>query len=259
VSSRPVGYYTPGVSWLHRRHPLTKLLALIWTIFAAFLLPVWALPLLVAVVVTIAVTSGLSAQTARSLRLPALLFLSILLVNAFLYPGAVERIFAIGPVGLSWEGIVFGVVSAARIGVVFVASTLFLFTTLPDDLLEALVDKGASHRLAFVVLSAIQLVPRMQARAAGILDAQQARGLRVSGSLLTRVRALVPLIGPLVLGSLIDVRERTLALEARGFGAKRERTAYRVVIDPPADRWLRLGVLATLVLMVVAIALGWLR
>jgi energy-coupling factor transport system permease protein len=67
------------------------------------------------------------------------------------------------------------------------------------------------------------------------------------------------LIGPLVLGSLIDVRERTLALEARGFGAKRERTAYRVVIDPPADRWLRLGVLATLVLMVVAIALGWLR
>jgi energy-coupling factor transport system permease protein len=238
---------------------VTKLLALIWTVFAAFLLPVWALPVLVAVVTAVAISAGLAAQTVRSLRLPAVLFLSILLVNAFLYPGAVDRIFAIGPVGLSWEGIVYGLLSVARIGVVFVASILFLFTTLPDDLLEALVDKGASHRLAFVVLSAIQLVPRLQARAASILDAQQARGLRVSGSFGTRVRALVPLIGPIVLGSLIDVRERTLALEARGFGAKRERTAYRVVVDPPADGWLRLLIVTTLVVLVVGVVAGLIR
>jgi energy-coupling factor transport system permease protein len=195
----------------------------------------------------------------RSLRIPALLFASILLVNAFFFPGAVDRLFAIGPVGLSWEGIVFGVLSATRIAVVFVASILFLFTTLPDDLLEGLVDKGASQRLAFVVLSAIQLVPRLQARAAGILDAQQARGLRVAGSFVTRMRALVPLIGPIVLGSLIDVRERTLALEARGFGARRERTAYRVVVDPGVDRWLRLGIIALVLALVVASLAGLLR
>ena len=35
-----------------------------------------------------------------------------------------------------------------------------------------------------------------------------------------RIRALVPLVGPVLLGSLIDVRERTFALEARGFGAR---------------------------------------
>ena len=259
MSARPIGYYKPGVSWLHRRHPVTKLLALLWTIFAAFLLPVWALPILVAVVAAVAFSTRLAALTVRSLRLPAVLFLSILLVNAFFYPGAADRILAIGPVGLSWEGIVYGLLSAARIGVVFVASILFLFTTLPDDLLEALVDKGASHRLAFVVLSAIQLVPRLQARALSILDAQQARGLRVSGSFVTRTRALVPLIGPIVLGSLIDVRERTLALEARGFGAKRERTAYRVVVDPPADRWLRLLIVTSLVVLIVVVAGGFVR
>jgi energy-coupling factor transport system permease protein len=194
-----------------------------------------------------------------SLRIPSLLFASILLVNAFFFPGAVDRLFAIGPVGLSWEGVVFGLISAMRVLIVFVASILFLFTTLPDDLLEALVDKGASHRLAFVVLSAIQLVPRMQGRAASILDAQQARGLRVAGSLATRVRALLPLIGPIILGSLIDVRERTLALEARGFGARTERTAYRVVADPAPVRWLRLAILVSLVLLIVAVLTGVLR
>jgi energy-coupling factor transport system permease protein len=259
VSARPVGYYKPGDSWLHRRNPVTKLLALVFTIFAAFLLPIWAFPPLAVVVALVALSSGLAEQTVRSLRLPAVLFISILLVNAFFYPGPVDRIIAIGPVGLSWEGIAYGVVSAARIAVVFVASILFLFTTLPDDLLEALVDKGASHRLAFVVLSAIQLVPRLQARADSILDAQQARGLRVTGSLGTRVRALVPLIGPIVLGSLIDVRERTLALEARGFGARRERTAYRVVADPPMDRWFRLAIVGALVLMIGAVLAGVLR
>ena len=40
-------------------------------------------------------------------------------------------------------------------------------------------------------------------------------------------------IGPVILGALVDVRERTLALEARGFGARPGRTAYRVVEDPP--------------------------
>ena len=100
------------------------------------------------------------------------------------------------------------------------ASVLFLFTTLADDILEALVARGVSHRLAFVVLSVVQMVPRMQARAGAILEAQQARGLPITGSFATRVRALVPLIGPVILGSLIDVRERTFALEARGFGTR---------------------------------------
>lgn len=259
MKRRAAGYFRPGDTWLHRRNPVTKLLAVVWTAVAAFLVPPLALPLLMGVAVGAAASTDLLMPVLRSLRIPVLLFVSILLVNAFFYPGPLDRLFAIGPVGLSWEGIVFGLVSASRILVVFVASILFLFTTLPDDLLEALVDKGASHRLAFVVLSAIQLVPRLQARAGAILDAQQARGLRVTGSLVARARAVVPLVGPIVLGSLIDVRERTLALEARGFGARRDRTAYRVVQDPPVDRWLRIAIVLSLLALVAAVLAGWLR
>ena len=251
MSSRAIGYFRPGSSWLHRRNPLTKLLALGWLLVSAFVLPPVALVALLIAVVLVGASAGLLGQLLRSLRIPSILFASILIVNALFYPGATDRIVAIGPVGLSWPGIAFGLVSAGRILVVFLGSVLFLFTTLPDDLLESLVVRGASPRIAFVVLSAMQLVPRLQARAGSILDAQQARGLAVSGSFRTRVEALLPLIGPIVLGSLIDVRERTFALEARAFGALAGRTAYRVVADPRGDRWLRIGLLLALVAVVV--------
>ena len=45
------GYYLPGDSWLHRRNPLTKLLALGWVLLATFLLPPWVLPILIVIVV----------------------------------------------------------------------------------------------------------------------------------------------------------------------------------------------------------------
>jgi energy-coupling factor transport system permease protein len=132
----------------------------------------------------------------------------------------------------------------------------FLLTALADDLLEALIARGASHRIAFVVLSAVQMVPRLQARAGSILEAQQARGLAVTGSFVTRIRALVPLVGPVLLGSLIDVRERTFALEARGFGARPDRTAYRIVADTTVDRVARLVLLVGIVAVVVVAVLG---
>jgi energy-coupling factor transport system permease protein len=259
VTVRAVGYFRPGKTWLHRRHPVTKLLALLWVLLAAFFLPPVGLPVLVVLLSVVAMSVGLLGQLIGSLRIPALLFASILIVNAFFFPGPGERLIPLGPVGLTWEGVLFGLISAGRILVVFMASILFLYTTLADDLLEALVAKGASHRLAFVILSAVQLVPRLQARAGAILDAQQARGLRVTGSFVTRARAVVPLVGPIVLGSLIDVRERTFALEARAFGATRHRTAYRVVTDPPADRWLRVGLLVAMVGLFVVAFSGVLR
>lgn len=251
--SAAAGYYRPGHSWLHARNPLTKLLALLWLVLAAFLLPGLALPVLVGLVAVIAGSAGLLQATIRSLRIPALLFASILLVNAFLYPGAHDFLARLGPLAVTREGVTFGLVSAGRLLVAFSASIVFLFTTLADDLLEALVERGIGHRIAFLVLSAVQMVPRLQGRTGAILEAQQARGLQTGGSIVSRTRALVPLAAPIVLGSLIDVRERTFALEARAFGAKPGRTAYRQVPDPAVDRLLRWLILAAGV-AVVAVA-----
>jgi energy-coupling factor transport system permease protein len=180
-------------------------------------------------------------------------------VNALFFPGAKDHLATLGPLSVSREGLTFGLISAGRIVVAFLASIAFLFSTLADDTLETLIARGASNRIAFVILSAVQMVPRMQERAGSILEAQQARGLSLEGSFGRRIRALVPLIGPVLLGSLVDVRERTFALEARGFGARSNRTAYRVVDDPPADRWIRRGTLVLCLIVVVVAVTGFWR
>lgn len=253
------GYFVAGSSWLHRRHPLTKLLALALVLLSAFLLPPVILPIMAVAIVIAAWSAGLLRPMARAIRIPALLLISILVVNSLFFPGATERLATVGPWSITREGLTFGLISAGRVLVAFLASVTFLFSTLADDLLESLIARGASHRIAFVVLSAVQMVPRMQARAGGILEAQQARGLSLEGSFVRRLRALIPLIGPVLLGSLVDVRERTFALEARGFGARPGRTAYRVVADPPVDRWLRLGILVACLGVVVIAVTGSLQ
>jgi energy-coupling factor transport system permease protein len=257
VSGRAAGYYRAGSSWPHRRHPLTKALAVLLVLAIAFLWPPVSLTALAGGLLLAAASAGLGGPLLRSLRVPLVLVASIVIVNALFFPGGRDVVAALGPLTITREGLTFGLVSAGRFLVAFMALVLFLFTTLADDLLEALAARGVSHRIGFVVLSAMQLVPRMQARANGILAAQQARGMAVGGGLTRRARTLVPLVAPVLLGALVDVRERTFALEARGFGARPGRTAYRTVEDPPGDRVIRFALMAALATVLVGALFGW--
>jgi energy-coupling factor transport system permease protein len=259
VTASATGYYRAGTSWLHRRHPLTKALGVVLVLVVAFLWPPVSLIALAGALVLAAASAGLVGPLGRSLRIPLALLASIVVINALFFPGGRDVVVALGPLAVTREGLTFGLVSAGRLLVAFLALVLFLFTTLADDLLEALVARGVSHRIAFVVLTAVHLVPRMQARANGILAAQQARGLAVSGGIWRRSRVLIPLVVPVLLGALIDVRERTFALEARGFGARSGRTAYRHVADPPGDPAIRIGLSVAIAVVIVGTLLGWPR
>ena len=98
----------------------------------------------------------------------------------------------------------------------------------------------------------------MVERAGQITAAQRARGLDTEGSIWRRLRGVLPIVGPAILGSIGEIEERTMALEARGF----TRPGRRTLLWHPPDsgpqavaRWL---LLAGGVLIVVARAAGWL-
>jgi energy-coupling factor transport system permease protein len=81
----------------------------------------------------------------------------------------------------------------------------------------------------------------MAERARDIQAAQRARGLDTEGSVRARLRGVLPLAGPAVLGTLHDVETRSHALEARAF----DRPGRRHLLWAPADsgpqrlaRWL---------------------
>ena len=138
-----------------------------------------------------------------------------------------------------------------RILVVVSSFILFALTTRPDTLMLSLVQRGVPGGLAYIIVATIQLVPRIRARAASILDAQRARGLETTGSLRRRLSALVPLVVPLVLSSLVDVEERALAIEARAFNHPGPKTSLIEITEAGWERPAR-----WLLLLTVPVCLG---
>ncbi len=58
---------------------------------------------------------------------------------------------------------------------------LLLLTTQPGALMSAMTQRGMSPKTVYVVSAALQIAPALTTRAQGILHAQQARGLPVTG------------------------------------------------------------------------------
>lgn len=225
----------PGPSPFHRLNPLTKLTLATTTAVAAVVLGGLAGPtLLVAVAVLLPAT--LARVLTRLLRTALLLTLPIavsaVVVNVFFFPGGETVLLRIGPITATAEGVAFAVEILARILAISGAITLFYLTTRPADLVVDLEHRGVPARVAFVANASVQTVPAMVDRAAAITAAQRARGLDTEGSVWRRVRGIVPIVGPVVLGSIAEVEERTMALEARGFS----RPGRRTLLWWPADR-----------------------
>jgi energy-coupling factor transport system permease protein len=237
--------YVARDSGLHRLHPLTKLAVTGFGLLAAVALPgIWATYAVFGLyLLPLAAWGRILTPLLRAAGRIVLPFaVSLLLIQGFFWTDGTP-IFAVGPLSLKREGVLFAVQSVGRILLIVSSFLLLTLSTRPDALMIALSQRGVPASLAYIMLSTIQIIPRFQVKAATILDAQSSRGLETQGSLRRRVRALVPLVEPLVLGSIVDVEERAIALEARAFSRRGPKTSLLVLADSPAQaaaRWLLL-------------------
>lgn len=256
--SLPAAIGRPGPSTVHRLNPLTKATLATTTSVAAVVLGGLVGPLiLVAVAIVLpAIAAGVLGRLARTALLLALpIALSAFLVNVFFFPGAETVLFRIGPVTATAEGLGFALEILARIMAISGAVTLFYLTTRPADLVLDLERRGVSAGVAFVANASVQTVPAMVERAAQITAAQRARGLDTEGSPWRRVRGIVPIVGPVILGSIAEVEERTMALEARAFTRPGRRTLLWSPPDSRAESLVRWGLLIGLVAL-IALRIG---
>ena len=216
----------------------------------------WTGPLSVLVVTAaVALIAGVSRSLRRFVLATIPIVASIMLVNAFLYPGAIDVLFRVGPFAATGTGVTVALQAVLRVVAFALSVAVFSLTTATDDFLADLERRGTGRRLTFVIGSAIRTIPTMGSRAVEIVEAQRARGLDTEGSIRRRLRGIVPLAGPMVFGSLGEVEERTIALEARAFSAPVRRTAMRALPDSSTQRVLRWVVgLGSLVAVAVSVA-----
>lgn len=247
-------FFLDRTSGWHALHPLSKLAIAFAIILTAFSVR-WefiSVALFVLVVIPLAVWAKIWREVLRTTFFVILpLAISLALVQGFFYPGAHNVLWQIGPLALKWEGLEFAFVTGTRLLVIASTGLLVVYATHPADLALALVQAGAPSSLAYIVVTAIQLLPEMQANATGILNAQQARGLETEGKLSVRIAAFLPLLAPLIYGALENVQERALALDARAFRASRPKTSWRELHDSQFQRVLRLLLVLYSVFVVV--------
>jgi energy-coupling factor transport system permease protein len=226
-------------------HPLTKLALTLLVIVAGTALPTTALILLVFPVVLVplaALARRLGAFLLTCLRLMWPFVLSLVLIQGF-FTGGPTVLLRIGPLRFTLEGLQLALRFSSRLLIGLGAATLLMMIARPDELMRGLVEHGLPNQIAYIIAAALQIVPTFQVRARAILDAQRSRGLETEGPITVRVRALAPLVGPLILSSLMEIEERAIALEARAFNRPGRRTSMVSLRDSKlqsAARWLML-------------------
>jgi len=246
--------YAARESGLHNLHPLTKATLALCLVIAGLVLPGrWVGYLLVlCIAFPLALWGKVFTPFLRSLWKVSLpLALSLFLIQGLFWAES-EILFSFGPIAFKKEGAVFALVSMGRILLVMADFILFAMTTRPDTLMISLKQAGAPSGLAYIIVTTLQIVPRFQNKASSILDSQRSRGLETEGNIFVRARAFAPIVLPLVLGSLIEVEERAIAIQARGFNSNNEETSLIEIPDTGTQRLARQALLIITILSIIA-------
>lgn len=231
-------------------NPLTELAVAALLVVLVLVINDWrfSLAVLLCVVLPAAATSGRAQRIVVVFGVlvgPMLVFL--LLLHGLFYPEGNTVLLKLGIAAVTAEGLHFALSMGARVA----AFTALLLTAAlcmdVSELLATLTHRRWNRKLVFVLGAAVGLAPHVSDRATQITRAQQARGLVVTGNPLSKLRALVMVGRPLIAGLLIDAADRSRTLVARGFAGTALRTSYRADTDTAAQRTVRWGMSAAVV------------
>lgn len=236
---------------IQRLNPLTKLtFAICLSVSAFFADYIYALGSF-AVLLILAAVSGVVKKYVLTLFKTLFLVIAIMFIlQALFYPGQ-EIIWQWKFLSIKQEGLSHAVSLSTKLLVFGGSLLLFFQTTKVRDFVSVLEQRGLSPTFSYVILSTLQIIPQMEKRSKQIMDAQKTRGVETEGSLLSRAKAFLPTVGPLVLSSIVGTEERALTLEARAFSAPVKKVRLHVVADSSTDKWLRIVFITLLILFII--------
>ncbi len=236
LSDITIGQFFPGKSLLHRMDPRVKLLLTFTYIIVIFFPDNWvglgaATGFLVACVLLSRIPVKLIVKGLKPV-LPLLIFTAFF--NIFYAEGTPLVEFWI--ITITWEGIYRTIFIAIRILCLIAASSLLTYTTSPTTLTDALerlmsplrVIRVPVHEIAMMMTIALRFIPSLIEETDKIMSAQKSRGADMeSGSLLQRVRALIPVLVPLFVSSFRRAYDLATAMECRCYHGGDGRTRMK--------------------------------
>ena len=231
------GQYYPVNSFAHKSDPRIKLLALIAYIVALFLAKNFygmALCLLI-LIISIAASRVPPLRVMRSVKGILVLLAFTAVLNLFFHGG--EHLLVHWKfIKIYREGIIFTVFLVLRLFFLVMGSALLTLTTTPVELtdgIESLLTplkwiRFPVHELALIMSIALRFIPTLIDETNRIISAQKARGADFeSGNIFKRIKAIIPILIPLLISAFRRAEELGDAMDARCYSGSKNRTKYK--------------------------------
>ena len=233
------GQYYESRSVIHKTDPRIKIILLILLIVFIFLAKNgfalgFAVISVLAVMLITKIPIKLYFKNMKAI-LPVLIFTAVL--NLF-YGESGRVLLSFWKLQITTDGVFRAIFMATRIILLIFISSALTYTTTPNDLTDAIERllsplkfiglKNAVHTLAMMMTIALRFIPTLIEEAEKIMNAQKARGADLeNGKLTERVKALIPILIPLLISSVRRAYELAEAMECRCYNGGEGRTRMK--------------------------------
>lgn len=244
--------YVDKDTFVHKIDPISKIFYVVASIAVPFILPTFTITFIcLAVSLMLLLAGRIVRNVLPFIGYSSLVLITIMIIQGLFYHGNETPFLEIGPLVFYKEGLSYAGLICLRVINILCAFSVLILTANPSVLIEELVRKGLSPKIGYVLSSVLQIIPQMTSTMGTITDAQRSRGMETEGNLFVRMKAFIPLIGPVVMSSLIQTRERAMALEVRGFNSKTKRTFLNERHTNRYGVFIQVGIVVMTVLAVV--------
>ena len=234
-----LGQFFPGNSPIHKMDPRAKLVMLMVYIVALFVAVNW-----ISYAVMFAFLAGCIAiskipvkNLLRGMKPMLMILVFTAILNIFFTEGETVLV-EFWRISITLEGLIRAFFMMIRILMLITGTFLLTYTTSPialTDGLESLLNplkviKVPVHELSMMMCIALRFIPTLIEETDKIMSAQKARGADFeTGSLMQRVKALVPILVPLFISAFRRADELATAMECRCYHGGEGRTKMKLL------------------------------
>lgn len=234
-----IGQYFATNSIIHRLDPRIKLLLSLTLIIGVFFIDSY---LMMAISIFVCFAFMITSKIQIKMYLKMLkAILPIIIITSFLnifYNSEGKTIFSYGIINITTGGIQKVVLISFRICLLIIFSSMLTYTTSPTELTDAIerllsplkfIGLGETvHILAMMTSIALRFIPILIEEVDKITSAQKARGADIeSGNLLKRIKALIPILIPLLISATRRAYDLAEAMECRCYHGGKGRTKMK--------------------------------
>ena len=234
------GQYYPANSIIHKMDPRFKILLAITFIVATFLCKsAVSFAALLCIGIALIFISKIPLKTILRSIAPLLFIIGFTVVINIFFGTGENLLLEVWKIRIYAEGIWRAVFMFLRIFVLITSTSIFLtYTTTPMDLTDALESLLAPlkllhvpvHVFAMMMSITLRFIPTLTEETKKIMNAQKARGADfTSGSLVKRVKALIPILIPLFSSAINRATQLADAMECRCYHGGEGRTRLNVM------------------------------